>query len=187
MAVLDIETNNLKADFGIMYSWAMCIPGYLSDKRGYVTISDALHKDDFKYKYGHYDYRIVKSLITVLKDLDIKWLITYYGTNFDLPYIRSKALQYNIKFPEYGTIRNIDLYYVVRNKLQLTRNSLANADGFFGLGDKTPIAKEMWIRAMTADKKAIDEIVSHNVGDVISTYKLYKKLRPYMFTPRKSI
>ena len=186
MAVLDIETNNLKADFGIMYSWAMCIP-IRSSGLEYITVSDALHKDDFKYKHGRYDYRIVKSLITVLNDLDIKWLITYYGTNFDLPYIRSKALQYNIKFPEYGTIRNIDLYYVVRNKLQLTRNSLANADGFFGLGDKTPIAKEMWIRAMTADKKAIDEIVSHNVGDVISTYKLYKKLRPYMFTPRKSI
>jgi len=74
----------------------------------------------------------------------IKFLVGYYSTRMDLPYMRAKALHYGLEFPGVGELYHWDLYYTVRYKLGLSRNSLANACDWLGIEGKTPIDKSVW-------------------------------------------
>lgn len=165
---LDIEVDNLKANFGTMLSWA------IKEREGNVTY-DAITKDELFE--GTVDERIVKSLIDELKKYRI--IVTYYGTGMDIPYIRTKALFYGIDFPGYGELYHWDLYYTVRNKLQLSRNSLAVATEYLGIVGKTPLKAEIWNRAKYGDPEAIDNVVEHNIGDVEILEELHNRLAPF--------
>ncbi|MDV7402283.1 ribonuclease H-like domain-containing protein, partial [Arthrospira platensis SPKY1] len=93
-------------------------------------------------------------------------IVTYYGTKMDVPYVRTKALFHGFEFPAYGELFHWDLYYTVRHKLQLSRNSLAVATAYLGIPGKTPLDAEVWNRAKYGDPEAIDLVVEHNIADV---------------------
>lgn len=161
----DIETDNLTADFGTMLSW--CIK-----EKGGVIYYDTITKDDLFS--GVLDRRIVENLVNTLKGFDI--IITYFGTKFDLPFARAKALHYNIDFPEYGDIFHFDIYYTVKSTLKLSRNSLDNACDYLGIKGKTPISKDVWRMAKYGDPNALKEVLIHNEGDVVILEQLHDKL-----------
>ena len=116
-----------------------------------------------------------------------KILVSYYGTGFDLKYIRSKALHYGLPFPEYGEIFHFDLYYTVKSKLCLSRNSLDAACDYLGIEGKTPIKREFWREAKYGDVESLDEVVKHNIGDVEILEQLHNKLTPSAKWTKKSI
>ena len=163
----DIETSNLKANMGIVYSY--CIKDSKSDKiyERCITKKEILSKD--------IDKPVIKQMIEDLKKFDR--IVTYYGTRFDIPFIRTRAMIHDLPFPAYGDMIHTDLYFIVRNKFQLTRNSLAVACAVL-LGDsfKTMIDYTYWMRAMQGDEKALGYILEHNRYDVIDTERLYNKV-----------
>lgn len=161
----DIEVDNLNADFGTLLTW--CI----KEKDGDV-LSDYITKDEIFS--GEFDKRITQSFIDALQTFSI--IIGYYSDRFDMPYMRAKALHYGLEFPGYGDIYHWDLYYTVRNKLKLSRNSLDNACSYLGIVGKTPIDKQIWREAKYGDQKAISEVLRHNVADVEITEALHNKL-----------
>jgi Predicted exonuclease len=173
---LDIESSQLNAEFGFMISWAL--KGLDSG-----TAFDYIDKDDFKT--WSFDKRIVKSLVSNMKDYDI--IYTYYGSKFDIPFIRSRALKHNLAFPIQGEIIHRDLYYAARNKLKLQSNRLKNVTHYFGIYGKTELSGDIWAKATYGDKKAISYIVDHNIKDVEILESFYKKIRPYMTRTRRSI
>lgn len=161
----DIETDNLQADFGTMLSWSI-------KEKGGDIISSSVTKDELFD--GVFDKRLVKDLIDAIREFRI--IIGYNSDVFDIPFVRAKALHYDLDFPEYGDLFTWDLYYTVKSKLRLSRKSLANVCDYLNIPGKTPIDKDVWRRAKYGDPKALKEVLDHNFGDVIILEKLHNKL-----------
>jgi uncharacterized protein YprB with RNaseH-like and TPR domain len=173
---LDIETDNLKADLGTMLSWS------IKEKDG-TTAYDIIDKKELFN--GTFDTRIIKSCINEM--CKYKIIVTYFGTGFDLPFLRTKALHYDFDFPAYGDIYNFDLYYTVKSKLCLSRKSLAVATQYLGIEGKTPLDGNVWYLAKYGDKKALNSVLYHNIADVEILESLHNKLQPFRKWVRTSI
>ena len=178
---LDIETSNLKADFGVIYSWCIKYRG-LNKFEGYV-----LKKND--YTILERDKEATRSLIIALGQFTT--IVTYYGGNyqFDMPFLRTRALKYDFQFPPYKSLRHIDLYQQVRGKLKLHSNRLESVSEFLHLEPrKSKIDTDIWNRANLAyDKEALAYIWEHNKIDTILLEKLHEKIEPYMAYSNRSI
>ena len=163
----DIEVTNLDADFGFMLSYA--IKEHNSDN---LIVNQITKKEIQSFKF---DKRLVSDCIRDLKKFDR--IVTYYGTGFDIPYVRAKALHYNQDFPLYGELLHDDLYYIIKSKFIISRRSLKNACEYL-LNDtnKTFIDKEKCMKASVGDEKSLAYIVEHNIYDVIDTEALYNKI-----------
>jgi len=169
LGFLDIETTNLKADFGIILSYA------IADDASDNVFSKTVTKNELRTCL---DEKIVKSCIKDMLKFDR--LVTYYGTKFDIPFLRTRAVALGLEFPEYGTLIHNDLYYAVRMKLCISSNRLDNAcRTVFGETEKTRIDADHWIKALMGDSAALDYIHDHNVRDVQETKRLYHKLENY--------
>ena len=165
MGYLDIETTSFNADYGYMLTWC------LKTKEGKVFYDKITKEEVFDYTF---DKRIVESLVKRLKEYKI--LVTYYGTGFDIPFIRTRALIHNLEFPAYGEIYTFDLYYVVKSKLKLTRNSLDKACETLGIKGKTHVDTKIWQLAALGDENSIKKVLTHNRYDVIILEKLHNRL-----------
>lgn len=177
IASVDIESSNFDANAGFMLSWAVKV------HNGGPLLYDVITKDEiFDLKF---DKRISKSLVDVLKTIDI--IVSYYGTGFDIPFMRTRALYWGQKFPYYGTIYNFDVYYRVKRLLKLHRNSLDAATRFFGIEGKDHVLMDIWNKARYGDPKALDYVVNHNLEDVKILEDLFKKVERYSAWTRKSI
>jgi uncharacterized protein YprB with RNaseH-like and TPR domain len=174
---LDIETDNLKADFGTMLSWA------IKEKEGNTTVGVITKKELFSEV--EVDKRLVKDLIDVMREYRI--IVTYFGTRFDLAFARAKALHYGLNFPEYGEIYHHDLFYTVKSKICISRKSLESVCDYLGISGKTPIEREAWRRAKYGNEEALREVVEHNVGDVEILELLHNKLEPFRKWTRSSV
>lgn len=174
----DIEVDNLKADFGTVLSWAI-------KEKGGGTAYDVITREDIFENPASPDERITKSFVEEMYKYQI--IVGYYSTKMDLPYMRTKALRYRLDFPSYGDVYHWDIYYTVRNKLQLSRNSLDNACDYLGIEGKTPLDKNIWRVAKYGDPDALKEVLIHNIGDVEILEELHDRLDFTRKWIRKSI
>ena len=174
---LDLEFQNFKANYGILLTYA--IKEYHKKK----ILSGRITTDEIRSKF--LDKELTKRLIKDFSKFDV--VVTYYGSKCDLPYMRTRALKWNLNFPSYGYIKHIDMYYIVKNKLSLNRNSLKNACALLGIKGKNQVFGDIWIRAVTGDTKSIDYIHKHNLLDVIILEKLYDKMITFSAKTNRSI
>ena len=177
IAYFDIEVTDLKAEWGFVLSWCL---KYRDDPN--VRYSIVTKEEIWNYDF---DKRVIKELLEELNNVDI--LVTYYGTRFDIPYVRSRSLYHGFDFPKYGSIYHWDLYYKVRYGMALSRNSLDNSTTFLGIEGKTPIDKQYWLKSKYGDPEALNYVLEHNIADVEILEDLHKKLEPYSKWTRKSI
>ena len=104
-------------------------------------------------------------------------IVTYYGTGFDLKFLRTRAVVHNLEFPEWGEVYHTDLYYLIRNKFGLPNNRLATAcEVLLGKTNKTMWLWNHWTRAVQGNKKSLDYIYKHNEFDVIDLERLHNKV-----------
>ena len=178
VAYWDIECSALKADWGIMLSYAI-----VSNENEYSyrkITKEELHSKDL-------DKKLVQDCA---KDLQrFNRVITYYGTGFDLPFTRTRAVVHGVEFPTFGALSHTDVYYMVRNKFCLSRNRLANAEETLleGKTEKTAWLHEHWLRAVQGNQKSLDYILDHNIKDVEILKKLHERIKMYSKETRKSI
>ena len=204
---LDIEvTGGFKANFGHMISWAMYIPDepqkYLVNQTGPVAydLENGFGVDDPNFEgevlydwisrrdainWKRFDKRITKSLLKAIDKVDI--LVTYWGTGFDVPYMRTRALYWGFPFPKYQEKLHLDLYYNVRSLLKLGRNSLAQATAFFGIEGKSQVDFDVWNRASVGDQEAMEYVIEHNIEDVKILAVLHSKIGGYRQITRRSL
>ena len=166
---LDIESTGFSANIDVMLSW--CIKG-----RGDKNVAGAKITRE-ELMSDKQDARIVELLVEEMNKYDL--IFTYYGTRFDIPFIRTRALYHKTFFPLYKQKSHKDLYYVVKSKLKLHRSSLMAATEFFGIAGKTRVKPEMWQKARWGDEKAMKYVYDHNVADVVILEKLHRKLEEY--------
>jgi uncharacterized protein YprB with RNaseH-like and TPR domain len=167
LAFFDIEASNLDADYGIMLSWAI----KPSDSK--IVIGDVLTPEDVRK--GHEDKRIVQTCIDALNTFDR--VVTYYGTGFDLPFLRARALIVGVDFPSFGTLKHKDVYYTLKSKFKLSSRRLENAcRQLLGKTDKTRIDAKYWRNGVRGEAKSLRYIYTHNRFDVLDLEKLYYKV-----------
>ncbi len=158
----DIETSNLKANFGMILVGCIKPLG----KKAEVFKADE--------HFG--DALLVEDLAERLLDFD--YSIGWYSSQFDLPYLATR-LQI-AKAPNLGPVRHVDLYYTARKNLALSSNRLQMvAESLLGKSGKTRIIPTIWTAAMKGDAKALRYIEDHCVADVKETEKIFELLAPY--------
>ena len=174
---IDIESSQLKGNFGIMLSY--CIKERNEDKIYCGTIT----KKDIDNEV--LDKRLVKQCVEDMQRFDV--LYGYYSTKFDIPFIRTRALYWDIDFPLYGEMNHKDIYYMVRNKLCLHSNRLEVACRHLGIEGKTHLDGSMWTLAISGNKKALEYVLEHNKYDVIILEKLHNRIKEFVRNTVKSI
>jgi len=111
-----------------------------------------------------------------------------HNTYFDLPFLRTKAVYYNLGFPIYSEIYHTDLWHIIKRKFQLRRNNLRTACNYFGIPNKQhEFDFDWWFKAAKGDKKALQYVLDHNLEDVIATELLWKKVNMYALQNKRSI
>ncbi len=173
---LDIESDSLVANFGTALTW--CV----KEKDGPIAY-DIIKKDDLFN--GLEDINLISSLIEELKKYRI--IVSYYGTGFDVPFARTKALHYGLNFPSYAELYHFDLYYTVKSKLSLRRNSLDQACEYLNIEGKTPINPKYWRAGKYGEPEALEKILEHNMGDVAILEELHNQLTPFAKWTKKSV
>ena len=174
---LDIETSNLVANAGFMLSWAIKVTGN-------KTLSDCIRGAEIRDAKS-FDKRLCKSLLAALGELDV--VTTYWGTGFDIPFIRTRCLGWGLPFPRYGQMAHLDLFYASRSLLKLHRRSLEAACAFFGIEGKTHLDMEVWFRARVGHGPSLRYVLEHNRADAEILEQLWFKLEPYRKWTRKSL
>lgn len=173
VAILDIETSNLKADYGIVLTWCLKPLGSDDILKGQITAADIR-----KGRKGDEDRRIVKDLIGAIQNFDK--LITYFGKRFDVPYLRARALHMGEFFPRFGTIKHIDVFDIVKHRFCMSRKSQEVACRFLlNHTDKTHFSGSIWRDAARGDRKALKMVMEHNIYDVTDLEKLYLRVIDY--------
>lgn len=180
---LDIETSGLDADNDWMLSWAIKPRKEDIVQFDYVTYNDIFVKPGVVDR--QFDKKMVQNLLDEMENYT--GFATYYGTGFDIKFIRSKAMQYGLDFPRFGEKGHIDLYYQVAGKMKLSHSSLKVSTRFLDIKGKTELAFRYWKLACLGDTQALFELVDHNKKDVIILEKLHKELEPYGKWDRKSL
>lgn len=135
-------------------------------------------------------HRFDKDLcIQFLEDInEFDRIIGYYSSRYDVPFLRTRCLHWNLGFPPFGSLFHTDAYYTVRGKLKLHRNRLEVACDILDIPSKghrlTPV---VWQRAQTADQKSIDYVLAHNVEDVVSLELLWNRLSSFSKLNKTSV
>ncbi len=174
---LDIETTGFEANYHHMLTYVIKVKG----KKQYYTAS--ITKEDLDK--GIFDKRICEQLVEDLSHFDL--IYTYYGTGFDIPFMRSRCMYYGITFPEFGTLQHKDLYYVTKRLLKLNRGSLAAATRFLGIDGKNHVLGEEWMLARIGNKKGLKYVMEHNILDCDILEKLHEKLENYFKKKSKTV
>lgn len=174
---LDIEASNLSADFGIILCYA------IKQYKSRSFLGKVITKEDLTTSL---DKNVVKQLIEDMKQFDL--LVTYYGTKFDIPFIRTRALSLGVPFPPFGSIQHKDMYYAAKMKLRLSSNRLENVGRvILGKTKKTRIESKYWIKALQGDEASLVYIFDHCLRDVADLESVYNKLIEFMRNGSKSI
>lgn len=166
---IDIETSNLKANFGIVLSYA------IKEKGKNTIYSRCISKRELRN--GTLDKKLISDCIRDMKNFDV--LMGYYSSRFDIPFLRSRALYWNLKFPIYGELMHKDIWYMVRTKLCLHSNRLETACQHLGIKGKTHMDGTYWITALTGNEEALKYILEHNKMDVIILEKLHDRIKQF--------
>ena len=178
---LDIETSNLDADFGIILSY--CILDSITGKILYKVIA----KEDIeKLPPGEEDTNVVRQLIIDMKKFEK--LVTYFGSRFDIPYIRTRAVVDDIPAPPFGTILHYDLYYTIRHRFKMSSNRLENAcRTLLKKTQKTRVDGKFWRAGTRGDAKSLKYILDHNKKDVVDLQNLFDKVVKFAKVQNKSM
>jgi uncharacterized protein YprB with RNaseH-like and TPR domain len=174
---LDIESGGLQANFDYMLTWCIKTRDKNEFKTGCISALDIQNYT--------FDKRILKELIAALKEYDV--ILTYYGTKFDVPFIRTRAMMNKLNFLEFGALQHKDCYYMVKMKMRLHRNSLDSACAALGIKGKNHIKGNFWMRAKLGDPIALAYVLDHNKKDCDILEQLHKRLENYVKDSSKSI
>lgn len=175
---LDIETSNLKANFGIILSY--CI---LDGDTNNIIYSVITKRD---LSTGNLDRRVTENCIKDMLKFDR--LVGHYSTKFDIPFIRTRALYWNLDFPGYKEIKHTDTYYLAKRLLCIHSNRQGCvAEAISRQNIKTRIDPGHWIGALQGNKASLAYILNHNKRDVEQLRSNYNKLIKYSVSRNVSI
>lgn len=175
---LDIESTNFQADYGYIFSYAI-------KTRGEDTILGRIIRPSEIRRFV-FDRKLMEEFVEDVKKFHR--IVTYYGTRFDVPFLRSRCIKWGIEFPGYQDVYMSDCYYMVRNKLRLHNNRLESACNQFDIPCKEHKGiPDIWIYASAGHQPSLDHIWEHNKEDVIALEGLHIKMENFSKRSKVSI
>jgi len=175
----DIECSDLNADIGVILAWCLKIKGQNKIIERVATPKE-LHDPNC------IDKKNVEAAVKAVTSCDR--VVSYYGTRFDLKFLRTRALVWGIDFPPIGQIYHSDLYYIIRNRFKLHSNRLENACRvLLGKTQKTHFDPMIWLRALQGHEDAMKYIIDHCRKDVRETERLWNKVNKFAKETNTSI
>jgi len=163
----DIESSNLSASMGFIlsigYKWA-------HEKKVHILRIDKTKE----YKQKHTDDSgLLKQFEATYNEADI--VVAHFGKYFDIPFLQTRRLIKNMV--KMGDARLVDTWAICRKHLRFHSNRLdAIARALKCPYVKTTVNGEMWIDAMSGDKKALNYVVEHNKIDVLVLEWVFYKI-----------
>lgn len=160
VGVLDIESTGLTGGYHIVLCCVIKIYGTTEERIFRVNIHQI---DLFKE-----EERVLNEINDFLAGLD--GIITYYGTRFDAPMLRTRMMFHGIN--PFDKIKHLDMYYTVRRIVNLERKRMWNVVHMMRatrpeLESKTALNTEVWMGAIhSRNAKDMDYIVDHCILDV---------------------
>jgi hypothetical protein len=173
---LDIEAEDLKADFGIMFCWK------LLDAKTNKMYGDVINLNDIKkYKSRERDVqpkedtRIVQSFVDKVSEYDR--VVLHFGCWYDLPFARTRAVIDKVEFPMYGSVYQTDTWKILRAKFKLSRNSQQNASlKLLGVSRKDHLSLSIKHGCLRGEKWALDLTEKHCENDVLDLRDNYNAI-----------
>lgn len=171
--VWDLETTSLNASFGHI----LC-NSVVDLRKTFKPITRRIDKCK-GYKTKHWDdSELCGQILEDLNKYDV--LISYNGYNFDIPFLNSRLVANGQKMLS-PRIKHIDLLQVTKHRMRLSSASLDSLLVHLQTEQrKTSLEPELWRRAVGGDKKALDQIVVHNVQDVVSLREAFYTLKQFI-------
>ena len=160
---LDIETSSLDADSGMVVA-----VGYAEgDGEPEIMFVKSFQEEK----------AIISSTFEKIKG---KRIVTFNGTNFDIPFLIARGLKYDLYLPE---IEMIDLYRWARKFLRLQSRRFHEICLFYNIPHEEISGKEvneLFIKAMSGDDSARERIVTHLTQDIEALRAFHKKMKPLL-------
>jgi uncharacterized protein YprB with RNaseH-like and TPR domain len=166
---LDIETTGLEADWDIMTCYVIKPAKTKNLIEGLIT----------KKEISNWEVLDSRLMAQFVSDAS-KWdrLIMHYGSRFDVPFARTRALYWDIGFPKHKSVWQTDTWRISRDKLRMSHNRLENLGRLIHCPiEKTKLNFERKWQVLTGDKKGFDYIIDHCRKDVLMLEKVYNKLK----------
>lgn len=187
IALCDIEAEDLNADYGIMFCW------YLMDLESEKLKYDVINLDDIKKHSSKdrniqpkEDSRILKSFVEEISKYTK--VVFHYGSGYDLPFTRTRALICNVDYPKYGQVYQIDTWRILKTKFKLRRNSQENATlKLLGKTRKDHLSLSIKHGCLRGEKWALDITLNHCKNDVLDLRDLFKSIYDYVKHSNTSI
>jgi uncharacterized protein YprB with RNaseH-like and TPR domain len=181
VAFWDIEANEVRdAGFGFMYCFVLKI---LDGPRFEWQITQKEIMD------GVYDKSGCEAFKRFIIENDIQFIVTWFGTWYDLRFMRLRSILTGGEFFKYGQLYHWDLWKVAKNKMMFGSNRMGHvADeitewaefmGNEGLPGKSKVKGITWVRAQIGDKECLDQILEHCRKDILVLEAVYKKFDGY--------
>jgi len=124
------------------------------------------------------DKYLIKEFVKILKEADE--IVAHNGDQFDLKWIRGRAIKYGISMPP--DITSIDTLKIARTKFKFNSNRLDYLAKYLGVGEKVDTGGFGLWRDVVLNKSqsALKKMVKYCDNDVLILEKVYQKLKPYV-------
>ena len=174
---LDIESTGLKAN----WDFVLCYCLKLLD--GPILGRHLTPREITSYKF---DKNLTDELIKDIEKFDR--VTTYYGSRFDLLFIRTRAEKWDLEFPAYRDLFQTDVYDIAKSRLLLHSTRLENVCKLLKIPAKEHrLEPDIWQKAQAGHKESLEFIFTHCQEDVISLEAVWKRLNRYTIPQKRSI
>jgi len=171
---LEIVGGGFGANKSTLFSFGRCT---LGAKNWKVTTLPIDYPKEFAKDHLN-DKPLVEEIHEFFDNHDI--VVAHFGQYFDLPYVRSKMLEHNMR-----PIREpyfIDTWKIAKRRMKLSSNSLDALIDFLDIPHKkTHFSVKLWRRAEHGDKVGAKYIHDHCLIDVKALEKVVIRLYDLMW------
>jgi len=179
--LIDIETDSLRADFGLVLCAVTRPYGpRVSDRKGTRIFRIDIKAPDLELAEKAMLQELRKSLIGVTG------VIHYFGVHFDIPFLQTRLGMQGLQL--LPKLLQLDMWNTNKRVYDrtITSRRMAAVQALFKEGDrlapmKSGVEPHNWRRAKFArDQKAMDEIVAHCVKDLDVLEYQVRRLTPLL-------
>jgi uncharacterized protein YprB with RNaseH-like and TPR domain len=173
VAVVDVETTALDASFGRV----LCaVAQFFAPDEMLVWRADTYPEWQAGKRFSDKD--LVSDILLGIEDADI--VVAHNGTNYDLPFLRTRAMIHGLAPVHPKKI--YDPVLLARRQFRFHSNRLDSINKVLKTStQKTDLDPETWAKAYgDGDPTAMESIVQHCVQDVLSLCEASRIMAPYI-------
>ena len=128
------------------------------------------------------DKFLIEQFVQVLNEADL--IVAHNGDNFDLKWLRTRALYHGLHKQMLPNYKQFDTLKVAKAKLYLNSNRLDYISKFLGFEGKIQTTPDLWNKVvMLNDRDSLKDMLDYCDEDVRQLEKVYDELK-YLDNPR---